>query len=128
MSRKEMNGLSIFTQKGITHEDIVGEKYTVTLYAGNKGKSIDKLRYEIYNRAIKNSKDSNTFKLESLPPTSAALKQHSFHVYHASEWGWAKKKSILWPTMSDMKVAPERFLKLISGGCKTGCQKSTICS
>ena len=34
-----MNGLRIFTQKGITHEDIagVGEKYTVTLYAGNKG-------------------------------------------------------------------------------------------
>ena len=38
-----------------------------------------------------------------------------------------QKKGILLPIMTDMSVAPEHLLKLTSCGCKTGCQKSSMC-
>ena len=111
----------------------------VNLYGGKSNQNVDKLRYELYNRTIRKSSLFTTFKLESLPPTSNALKQHSFRVYHAVqgalgitlsavEWGWINKKGVLWPIMTDREISPECLLKLISCGCKTYCRKASTCT
>ena len=98
--------LKVFTENSSRPDDVacVGERFTAQLYGANKDTSVNRLRYLAYNRSIGKSQLSNNFKLEFLPPTSAALKQHSYRVYHvvqqamchsfsATDWGWMKKEA-----------------------------------
>ena len=130
-----------FTEVNVQKQQIAsaGERFVINLYGGRKNKTIDNVRHDIYNRTIQKSRLSTTFKLESLPPTSAALMHHSSRAYHAvqqalgntlpaEEWGWTRKKGFLWPVMTDKEIAPESLLKLISCGCKTNCRKVSLCT
>jgi len=77
---------------------------------------------------------SSGFKLQSLPPTSAATKFHSYRAYLAvqqwqgnempsTEWGWQYRDGLLVPIETDRPVAPDQVLKRTSCGCKAGCGK-----
>ena len=141
MSKQYIEDLRIFTEVNVQKQQIAsaGERFVINLYDGRKNKTIDNVRHNIYNRTIQKSSLSTTFKLESLPPTSAALMHHSSRAYHAvqqalgntlpaEEWGWTRKKGILWPVMTNKEIAPESLLKLISCGCKTNCRKVSLCT
>ena len=79
-----MEELKVFTENSSSAEDIVlvGEKFTAQLYGAKEDTIVDRLRYLYYNKAIGSSQLSTNFKLESLLPTPAALKQHSYRVYY----------------------------------------------
>ena len=107
--------------------------------AGVKSKSLDKRRYIMYFRSVhRTSVTSSGFKLQSLPPTSAATKFHSYRAYLAvqqwqgnempsTEWGWQYRDGLLVPIETDRPVAPDQVLKRISCGCKVGCGKRCTC-
>ena len=121
-------------------EEIVGagEMFLLKLYGSKSATTLDRLRYLNYNQKLKNAKITSEFLLESLPPTSAATKQHSLRVYHAVQQslgvyinpldcGWAADGDALKPVYTDVEVAPPRLLKMISCGCKTGCTRGCGC-
>ena len=85
MNKQYTEDLRIFTEVNVHKQQIAsaGERFVINLYGGRKNKTIDNVRHDIYNRTIQKSSLSTTFKLESLPPTSAALMHHSSRAYHA---------------------------------------------
>jgi hypothetical protein len=100
--------------------------------------ALDKHRYACYNRSIRISSLSSSFKLESLPQTSAASTQHSFRSYlsvqqwkenqlDSTEWGWRIKNNMMVPVETDQLNAPDSILKLVSCGCKDGCGRACGC-
>ena len=108
--------LSVFSEPGSNKDEIarVGELFLLKLYgAGVKSKSLDKQRYITYFRSVhRTSLTSSGFKLESLPPTSAATKFHSYRAYLAvkqwqgnemppTEWGWQYRDGLLVPIETD---------------------------
>jgi len=81
-----------------------------------------------------------SFKLEALPPTNAAARQHSFQAYltvqqwkgnklNPVEWGWRVKYNMI--VMFQLKQINQwlrrAFLTLVSCGCKAGCGKACGC-
>ena len=116
----------------------VGEKFLLKLYNAKAATTLDKLRYITYNKKLKTLKVSSTFQLATLPPTTAAAKQHAYRAYHAvqqcmgnhldpMEWGWSMEGDNLVPSYTDKDVAPANLLKLVSCGCKHSCTKSCSC-
>ena len=138
---KDYNILDPFQTPGSTHEDIQasGEAFLLKLYGGEKAASLDSLRYIMYKRLVSKTRLTSGFKLETLPPTSAAAKFHSFRAYHTVQqwlgndlspllWGWKLSNSgQLVPVETDKPVAPDSLLRMISCGCKTGCGRSCGC-
>lgn len=116
-----------------------GELFLLKLDGVVQSKSLDKHRYTMYFRSVhRASLSSSSFKLESLPPTSGVATLHSFRTYHTIqqwqgndlppiEWGWQQREGMLVPIETDRPVAPEKVLKMISCGCKTGCGKACGC-
>ena len=100
LAQKEgLDFLDVFETSTSSKDDIarVGEQFLLKLYGARGIDTLDKDRYTCYNRSI--SRSSLSFKLASLPPTSAAAKQHSFRTYHSvqpwkghqldpTEFGW----------------------------------------
>ena len=114
------------------------EHFALQVYGAKVSCSVHKLRYSTYDKAIGNANLSTSFKLECLPPTSAALRRHSYRTYHAAlqalgrslpalDCGWMNQNDILMQVLTDKPAAPERLLKLVSCGCKSGCQKMCSC-
>ena len=132
--------LSTFTNPDSTHTQVAsaGELFMLRLYGADRSQSLDNLRYIMYNRMIRKSSLSSGFKLEVLPPTCAAAKFHSYRAFHTIqqwmgnhlnpiEWGWQYRSGTLVPVETDKTVAPDRVLRLVSCGCKTGCKKACGC-
>ena len=130
--RKEMQ---IFNDPQASHQMVAqaGERFFLCLYGGHKCKTIDQLRYNNYKKTIAQQSLKMSFKLASLPPTSAATKQHSFRTYLqiqawlgnelvATEWGWKSENGKLIPVPTDLPPAPDKILNMISCNCKNGCQ------
>ena len=101
---------------------------------------MDKYRYILYMKQVtRKSLTSGGLKLESLPPTSAAAKYHSFKTYYAiqqwlgndevisTEWGCHFRNGMLHPIAIDQPVATEKVLLIVSCGCKTSCGKRCGC-
>ncbi len=133
-------GLDEFAATHSTKENVAaaGEQFLLRLYGAQKTDTLDKYRYIAYNRSISHASLSTTFKLEALPPTSAAARQHSYRTYHTvqqwlgndlspTEWGWHFHGDCLLPTESEAPIAPDKLLKLVSCGCKTGCGRLCGC-
>ena len=60
------------------------EEFLLDFYKSKHSASLDKLRYILYTQV---SEISSSIKLESLPPTSAAAKYHSYKTYFTiQEW------------------------------------------
>ncbi|KAK4327140.1 hypothetical protein Pmani_002369 [Petrolisthes manimaculis] len=59
-----------------------GEAFLLVLYGGKPDGSLDKQRYSTYTRTIGKQPVHAQFDLATLPPTSAAGRQHSYHAFH----------------------------------------------
>ena len=75
--------LNVFENRESSWDEIAdaGEKFLLKLYVADQVQTLDKIRYPCYNRSISRMPLSSSFKLESMPPTSAAARQHSFRTY-----------------------------------------------
>ena len=134
-----------FYNAGSSHQQVqeAGESFLLKLYGAPHGVSLDEFRYTAYKQAISRTYLSSSFQLASLPPTSAAAKQHSFRTDHTVQewmgrplqptaWGW-KLEDILIPVETDHPIAPDCLLNMISCGCKAdscgascGCRKMGV--
>src|SRR6218665_393494 len=65
--------LEVFENHGNSKEDVTraGEEFLLKFYGARRPtvQTLDKHRYSCYNRSIRRSSLSSSFKLESLPPT-----------------------------------------------------------
>ena len=71
-----------------------------------------------------------SFKLESLPPTTAPAKYQAYRAYfavqewlgnslQATDWGWEYNDEMLSPVYTDRPVVSDSVLNMVSYGCKT---------
>ena len=115
-----------------------GEKFLLALYGGTRFTSIDEFRYYSYKRNIAGKSVGAKFTLASLPPTSAAARQHSLRTFlqvqqwlgnelSPTEWGWKIQDTSLLPVTTDLPPAPQKLMKLISCNCKAGCTSRCGC-
>ena len=133
--------VKIFNDFHSTAEEIAeaGEKLTLNLYKSSKDikfQSLDELRYSSFKKSV-NIKNQEVL-LSSLPPTSAANRQHSYRVFYQiqtwlgrdlepTKWGWKKSDGCLMPIYSSEPPAPNSILKIIACSCKKGCVKRCSC-
>ena len=104
------------------------EAFLCVVYGGKIDDNLDVKWHQLYLRTIAKRKVCAKFDLATLPPTSAAARQHSFRVYHQvqqwrgvalnrTDWGWRLKDGRLTPLPTLRVPAPESLLHLIT--CKT---------
>ena len=130
----------MFYNPDSVHQDIAraGERFLLILYGARQVNPINKFRYVSYAHNIGKCKLTSSFKLECLPPTSAAAKYHSYRSFHTiqqwlgkykdpADWGWHCQGGILVPVTTDIAVAPATLLRMISCGCSSGCGRSCGC-
>jgi len=69
--------LDVFENHGSSKEDVTraGEEFLLKLYGARTVQTLDKHRYTCYNRSIRRSSLSSSFKLESLPSWSLCPQQ-----------------------------------------------------
>ncbi|KAE8740307.1 hypothetical protein FOCC_FOCC014181 [Frankliniella occidentalis] len=136
--------VNIFNNAASSREAVIeaGENFMLKLYNGSKSNSLDDLRCHMFARALTRQ---TAIELETLPPTSAACKQHSLRVYlqviirsglevqewlgrnlDPTDWGWVKEKGSIKPIPTELLPAPPDLLEMISCGCKQEC--GTRCS
>ena len=74
--------MNVFAQTSSTHEDVAtaGEQFLLKLYGAERFASLNKYRHVAYKRLVAKTSASGTFTLASLPPTTAAARQHSYSV------------------------------------------------
>jgi len=73
-----------------------GERFILKLYVAPTASTLGKLRYTCY-KSVEDLCPLRKSELESLPPTSAAAKQHLFRTYIiVQQW----KRNLLNPTVS----------------------------
>lgn len=105
-----------------------GCKLVASLYGKKPNVSLNELRYLNYQSLQVKS----TFKLEKLPPTEGAAKQHSFRTYcqlqswlgnkkNAVSWGWKHNINGIVPTYTEEKLIPDELLKKVCCSCAKGC-------
>ena len=124
--------VDVFSLHSSTREDIItaGEQLLHVLYGAGQFATLNKSRYVAYRRSVAKASVSSSFKMASLPPTSAAAQQHSYRVYlqvhqwlgHSlppSEWGVEKKmKHTLVAVATDESAAPQTLLNIVSRAWK----------
>ena len=112
-----------------------GEAFLCVVYGGKIDDNLDVKRHQLYLRTIAKQKVCAKFDLATLPPTSAAARQHSFRVYHQvqqwrgvalnpTDWGWRLKDGRLTPLHTLREPAPESLLHLITCNCRSGCERN----
>ncbi len=105
------------------------------LYActnGNSEYNLDVLRRKCFCEKV--ATKSVYVQPQSLPPTSAAGKYHSFRVYfqimkwkqskivmQPEEWGWKIINGKLLAVLTDLSPAPENILRMIRCNCSADC-------
>ena len=87
MNGDNLDEWNVFLDGDSNADDIARavEHFALQMYGAKVSCSVHKLRYLTYDKAIGNSNLSTSFKLECLPPTSAALRRHSYRTYHAAQ-------------------------------------------
>ena len=131
--------VAVFNVPGTDAEEIAeaGEKFLLALYGGSTSISLDALRVMTFKK--KNArKSSSAFQIASLPPTSAAARQHSFRTYcqvqqwlendiNPTAWGWILLNGSLAPVSTDLPPAPDKLMHVVSCRCKFGCTGGCGC-
>ena len=114
---------------------LAGEKMLLTLYGATSTRlSINTHRRHCFMKAVVMC----PIQLGALPPTSAAAREHSWHMYHQvqswigndplpSDLGWDLVNGQLRPVLSRLTPAPDALLNLISCNCKCGCGRGCGC-
>ena len=142
----DLSYLDIFKSRNASHPEIqaAGERFLLKIYSAPATvQTLDELRFIKYKKQVtgKSLTTGTGFDLRSLPPTSDAAKYHCFRVYlevqkclgneaiSATEWGWSRdsQSGLLMPVIKDQSVAPDKVLRMISCGCKHGCNKNCKC-
>lgn len=138
-SLKHLNENQVFCEQGrifqnpkSSKESVVraGEKAMVSLFKGRDAEDLDKLRYQRFKELMITSKKA--VQPNMLPPTSAAMQQHSLRVYHqiqmwkgnkldAQKWGWKIQDGRMVPVATDKEPAPQALLHRVRCTCRTGC-------
>ena len=131
-SRHFREKAKVFNAESSTHMDIAaaGEEVLVSLYNGKQNERLDVLRYKRFCEKVATS--VSHVHPQTLPPSSAAAKYHSFRVYlqvqqwkgfdlDPLEWGWEKRDGGLMPVHTDLPPAPDELLKIIRCNCHTDC-------
>lgn len=132
MTDKKFSTLAtIFYKKDADKQDVSknGFQLIKSIYkCKQENVTLNKLRFHNYQAAtIKSS-----FKLEKLPPTEDAAKQHCYRAYFqlqtwlgntldATDWGWKKHQLGVMPKVCEQDLVPEVLLKTIFCKCETGC-------
>ena len=141
---KEHTGLakdvSIFNMPQAAKKDLnsAGEKFLLHWYGASDFTSLDVFRNYALTCAIAKKSVKDSFNLATLPPTSAAAKQHILRTYlqvqqwigkelEPTDWGWRVYMDTLIPVPTDQPPAPEHLLYLVSCKCKTGCSRGCGC-
>jgi hypothetical protein len=132
--------VEIFNNPHVSQDCVAsaGEKFTVLLYGGKRSEGLDKTRYKKYVQTVGKKPPNYIMDLASLPPTSAAARQHSLRVYHqvqtwkgnvlsAKDWGWIVEEEHYKPVTSTLPPAPGNLLHLVRCGCKGDCSRNCEC-
>lgn len=134
--------IEAFKIAGQTEDTIFesGITFLLSLYgASEKITCINKFRYLTFAKAVAtNTKTLKAVKLENLPPTADAARQHFYRVYlqvqkwmscemNPEDWGWERDtlNDILKPIEMKENAAPEKILKMIFCSCTSGCIKGS---
>lgn len=126
-----------FQEGGISREDVENLccRLICSLYKCKDPKMmLDDYRFFDFKRRV--AKSMKSIQLATLPPTTAAARQHSYRVYHQiaqwkgiklspHEWGW--QGSPLEPVRTTQQPAPASLLALIFCGCAKGCGQRCGC-
>ena len=142
----DLSYLDIFKSRNASHPEIqaAGERFLLKIYSAPATvQTLDELRFIKYKKQVtgKSLTTGTGFDLRLLPPTSDAAKYHCFRAYlevqkclgneaiSATEWGWSRdsQSGLLMPVIKDQSVAPDKVLRMISCGCKHGCNKNCKC-
>lgn len=130
--------IEIFKNPTANPDDVgnAGERFLLSLYGckRNADNTLDNYRYERFLSLIQKSRSN----IATMPPTSAAARQHSLRTYYqvqlwygvqknAEEWGWKMTNTGLTPLTTLKDPAPQALLKFISCKCKTGCGAACGC-
>ena len=113
-----------FNSPSATAEEIstAGEQVLVTIYNSKPGETLDFVRYKRFCEKV--ARNTSHIQPQTLPPTSAAAKFHSLHIYFQvqqwkgtgdgllpEEWGWRENEDeILVPVTTP---APDDLLRII---------------
>jgi 5'-3' exonuclease len=113
-----------------------GQRALLLLYGADPNGDINQLRKERFHQKVAAS--SSFVHPKSLPPTAAAVEQHSLRVYNQVQewkfrrteplkWGWKLEGDRFLPCMTDADPAPPELMKIIKCKCRTACS-SNNCS
>ena len=121
----------VFDSELASKEDIsaAGEEVLIISYNGKFERSLDLLRYKRYCDIIVSS--TSHVQPQTLPPTSAAAKYHSYRVYYQmqqwkgreatllpQDWGWKESDGMLFPVTPDLGPAPIELLRIVRCNCQ----------
>ena len=122
--------------------ELAGEAAMIMVYGGDVGSedgSLDAFRFKIFKAK---SRGAHFIYPQVIPPTSAAVKYHSFRTYlqvqswlgnslNPEQWGWTRsddKKSLV-PIMTELPPAPGTMVKKIQCSCRMGlCEYKKLCN
>ena len=132
--------MQVFNDPQASADDIAmaGEAFLLVMYGAKPDDSLDLQRYLMYLRAIAKQPVHARFDLTTLPPTSAAARQHSFRSFHQVQqwrginldpinWGWKLENDRLRPITSLQEPVPPSLLHVITCNCKAGCERNCEC-
>ena len=133
------NVVAIFNNPLSTHYEVAasGEKFILALYnAATTESHLNHHRFISFSKDVRNS--SPAVLLSGLPPTSRAVRQHSYRVYYQIQtwggevkrpdvWGWKTNEDGLSPVYTFAPPVPAKILKVIACGCISSCGKRCGC-
>ncbi|GBN26511.1 hypothetical protein AVEN_128903-1 [Araneus ventricosus] len=124
--------VNIFHDENACPDDIdeSGQKVLIALYGGKNSKE---LRFKLFQKSLV----KNNFNLASLPPTTAAAREHSLCAYlqvplcsrfakSPLDWDWKETKHGLFPVTTHQEPATPAFLSM-KCKCPKGCNLTCTC-
>lgn len=117
-----------------SHIADAGEEVFKIIYNAKENESLDTARYRKFHEKV--ATGLSHVEPQSLPPTKAAAKYHSYRVYlqicdwtlgyghkNPQDWGWKIDNSELVPIQTDLPPAPEHLLTIIRCNCQSDCSR-----
>ena len=118
--------VQVFNDEQASSDDVAAasEAFLCVVYGRKTGDNLDAKRHQLHLRTIAKQKVCAKFDLATLPPTSAAARQHSFMVYYqvqqwhgvqlqVADWGWRLESGRLRPVPTLREPAPDNLLHML---------------
>ncbi|GBP85752.1 hypothetical protein EVAR_97248_1 [Eumeta japonica] len=122
----------------LTDIEVAGEQMMLSLY-GLIGTDLTASQCRVSQVLNTIKKSKTAINLANLPPTSAAVRLHSYRVYYQVQiwlnnkslnpenFGWIKSETMYLPQKTTEILAPEKLLKLIHCSCIKDCSNRCGC-